>query len=157
MNLSEIIRFVIYHLWTRAYLGCAAVVVIFIKRRFIAIIIFIWDIYYDGLKSHQQSILDGLVVMISACHLRKIKRGRPGFDSLSGRYFFFSFFFGSQEWAFFLSERLQSYQRTSEWSFSVVSGFVTSWPWRTWQRIWSRLTRNHGQWRSPYKCHIYRY
>jgi hypothetical protein len=57
----------------------------------------IWDIYYDRLKSQQQIILDGLVVMISACHLCKIKRGRPGFDSLSGRS---SFFFGSQEWAF---------------------------------------------------------
>ena len=64
----------------------------------------IWDIYYDRLKGQQQIILDGLVVMISACHLCKIKRGRPGFDSLSGRFSFFLWL--SRVGLLFFSERL---------------------------------------------------
>ena len=37
-------------------------------------------------------ILDGLTVMISACHSNENERGRPGFDSLSGRFFVSLFF-----------------------------------------------------------------
>ena len=39
-------------------------------------------------------ILNGLVAMISACqNIKNVKRGRPGFDSLLGRYLFFFFAF----------------------------------------------------------------
>ena len=55
-------------------------------------IMLLGEILINLKNPHIKSFLDGLVVMISACQLNNCKRGRPGFDSQSGSFFFFSLF-----------------------------------------------------------------